>query len=440
MTEPNTPAVTSAPVETPQEPVKPAPAKAPAKPAPAKPAPARAEGKAPAKTAKAPAKPAPEGEAKTAKGMAPAKVEEPAPVRPVRDAWAVLATANNSSRTVTELLKKAKVSGWNVTRHPMVALVPTGRCTDCDQPEGRKHKAGCLMLAEYPNETGLVESDHTPVPVEAPGVWSLVKTDPEAEFGFRHIGTTTREANPVPIEVRGAILSEILKAAPGAKTGPAGPLWDGTGAFATVRVPELVSVGKVDKVEMRAVLVNSLVGKSVVRVMPVHTGTNTVLPVTLPDLPDLPDRVELTPDNDADARTTEASEALDLFNRYADGFGELANRLLRKKMTAKEFETFADTVLKDKPMPNQGAAPYKAYEIRTGAVGLLFRGEVDLTEKIKGTRWAALLAVLCWAQNIKAPKVAGDRGLQDRAYSTVFPARESLNTAQTALNLLSEGI
>jgi hypothetical protein len=424
MTEPNTPAVTSAPVETPQEPTKPTPAK---------PATAKAEGKAPAKPAKAPARTAPEGESKTAKGKAPAKVEEPAPVRPVRDAWAVLATANNSSRTVNELLKKAGVSGWNVTRQPMAALVPSGRCTECDQPVGRKHTTGCLMLADLPSEKGLVEADHTTVPVEAPGVWSLVKTDPQAELGFRHIGTTTREANPVPIEVRGAILSEILKAAPGAKTGPAGPLWDGTGAFATVRVPELVSVGKVDKVEMRAVLVNSLVGKSVVRVMPVHTATQTVLPVTLPNLPD---RVELTPDNDQDARTTEASEALDLFHRFTEEFSQVANRLLRKKMTAKEFETFADTVLKDKPMPNQGAAPYKAYEIRTGAVGLLFRGEVDLTEKIKGTRWAALLAVLCWAQNIKAPKVAGDRGLQDRAYSTVFPARESLNTAQTALNLL----
>ncbi|WP_141981027.1 DUF932 domain-containing protein [Saccharothrix saharensis] len=418
-------------METPQEPVKPAPAKAPAKPAPAK-----AEGKAPAKTTKAPAKAAPEGEAKPAKAKAPAKVEEPAPVRPDRDAWTVLATANNSSRTVTELLKKAKVSGWNVTRQPMAALVPSGKCTECDQPVGKKHTAGCLMLAELPSEKGLVEADHTTVPVEAPGVWSLVRTDPEAEFGFRHLGTTTREANPVPVEIRAAILSEIQKSVPGAKTGPAGPLWDETAAFATVRVPELVSVGKVDKVEMRAVLVNSLVGKSVVRVMPVHTGTNTVLPVTLPKLPD---RVELTPDNDQDARTTEASEALDLFHRFTEEFSQVANRLLRKKMTAKEFETFADTVLKDKPMPSGGAAPYRAYEVRTGAVGALFRGEVDLTEKVKNTRWAALLAVTCWAQNLKPAKVAGDRGLQDRAYSAVFPARESLNTAQTALNLLLEG-
>ncbi|WP_269436036.1 hypothetical protein [Saccharothrix sp. NRRL B-16348] len=42
-------------------------------------------------------------------------------------------------------------------------------------------------------------------------------------------------------------------------------------------------------------------------------------------------------------------------------------------------------------------------------------------------------------QNLKPAKVAGDRGLQDRALAAVFPARESLNTAQTALNLLLEG-
>lgn len=420
MTEPQTSAAVPAAVQAQQEPAKPAPAKA--------------EGKtAPAKPAKATAKTAPKTEPKPVKAEDKPKVE---PVRPDRDAWARLATANNSSRTVNELLKKAGVSGWNVTRQPMAALVPSGKCTECDQPVGRKHTTGCLMLADLPSEKGLVEADHTTVPVEAPGVWSLVKADPEADFGFRHIGTTTREANPVPIEVRGAILSEILRAVPGAKTGPAGPLWEGTGAFASVRVPELVSVGKVDKVEMRAVLVNSLVsGKgSVVRVMPVHTGTQVVFPVTLPGVSD---RVELTPDNDADARTTEASEALDLFHRFAEEFGEIANKLLRKKMTAKEFETFADTVLKDKPMPNQGAAPYRAYELRTGVVGKLFRGEVDLTEKVKGTRWAALLAVLSWVQNIKPPKVTGGRGLQDRAHLAVFPVRESLNTAQTALNLLT---
>lgn len=467
MTEPQTPAPVQEPQEAPAQavtppapegeaqpakaPAKPAPAKAPAKPegkpakAEGKPAPAKGKGEAKPAPAKAPAKgeggakPAPEGEAKPAKAPAKPRFEEPAQLRPDRDAWARLATANNSSRSVNELLKKAGVSGWNVTRHPMVALVPTGKtCTECDQPVGRKHKPGCLMLADYPSDTGVVEADHTTVPVEAPGVWSLVRTDPEAEFGFRHLGITTREGNPVPIEVRGAILSEIMKAT-GAKTGPAGPLWEGTGAFASVRVPELVSVGKVDKVEMRAVLVNSLVsGKgSVVRVMPVHTGTQTVIPVSLPGLPD---RVELTPDNDHDARTTEASQALDLFNRFADEFGELANRLLRKKMTAKEFETFADAALRDKPMPGDGKAPHDLYTVRTGVIGKLFRGEVDLTEKVKGTRWAALLAVLSWVQNIKPPKVAGDPGLQVRALSALFPARESLNTAQTALNLLSEGL
>ncbi|MFT7836936.1 DUF932 domain-containing protein [Saccharothrix sp. BKS2] len=415
MTEPQTPAAMPAAVQAQQEPAKTSPAKAEGKPV------------------KATAKTSPKVEPKPTKAEDKPKVE---PVRPDRDAWARLATANNSSRSVNELLKKAGLSGWNVTRQPMAALVPSGKCTECDQPVGRKHTTGCLMLADLPSEKGLVEADHTTVPVEAPGVWSLVKSDPEADFGFRHIGTTTREANPVPIEVRGAILSEILRAVPGAKTGPAGPLWEGTGAFVSVRVPELVSVGKVDKVEMRAVLVNSLVpGRgSVVRVMPVHTGTQVVFPVTLPGVSD---RVELTPDNDADARTTEASEALDLFHRFAEEFGEIANKLLRKKMTAKEFETFADAVLKDKPMPNQGAAPYRAHEVRTGVVGKLFRGEVDLTEKVKGTRWAALLAVMSWVQNIKPPKAAGDRGLQDRAHLAVFPAREGLNTAQTALTLLT---
>ncbi|WNV86585.1 DUF932 domain-containing protein [Umezawaea sp. Da 62-37] len=431
MTEPKTPA----PAQVAQQ----APAKVEAKTAPVKAVPAKVEGKAPAKGTggKAPAKAvAAPAEGKPAK--APAKVEEPVQVRPDKDVWARLATANNSSRTVNELLKKAGVSGWSVTRQPMAALVPSGKCTDCDQVSGRKHTSGCLMLAEYPSDKGLVESDHTTVPVLAPGVWSLVMVDKAEEFGFRHIGHTTREANPVPIEVRSSILTDILKTT-GAKTGPAGPLWDSTGAFATVRVPDMVPVGKVDTVEMRAVLVNSLVpGRgSVVRVMPVHTGTHTVLPVTLPDLSD---RVELTPDDNSDTRLSEASEALDLFTRFAQGFGEIATKLLRKKMTVKEFETFADTVLKDKPQPSAGKAPWDLYSLRTGAAGALFRGEVDLTEKIKGTRWAALLAVLCWAQTVKPVKPGTEDARRARDMAVLFPARESSNTAQAALTLLSEGL
>jgi uncharacterized protein DUF932 len=435
MTEPQSPAQQS------QQ----APAKVEAKAAPAKAAPAKVEGKAaPAKGTggKAPAKAAPaKVEAKAAPAKAtktPAKVEELVQVRPENDAWARLASANNSSRTVNELLKKAGVSGWSVTRQPMAALVPSGRCTDCDQPVGKKHSSGCLMLADYPSEKGLVEADHTTVPVLAPGVWSLVMVDLNEEFGFRHIGHTTREANPVPIEVRGSILTEIMKNT-GGKTGPAGPLWDSTGAFATVRVPDMVSVGNVDKVEMRAVLVNSLVpGRgSVLRVMPVHTGTHTVLPVTLPDLPD---RLELSPDNNSDTRITEGSEALDLFTRFAEGFGEIATKLSRKKMTTKQFEEFADAVLKDKPQPGAGKAPWDLYSLRTRAVDMLFRGDVDLTEKIKGTRWAALLAVLCWVQTLKPVKPDTEDARRSRDMAVLFPARESSNTAQAALTLLSEGL
>ncbi|WP_269436035.1 hypothetical protein [Saccharothrix sp. NRRL B-16348] len=39
-------------------------------------------------------------------------------------------------------------------------------------------------------------------------------------------------------------------------------------------------------------------------------------------------------------------------------------------MTAKEFETFADAVLRDKPMPSAGKAPHDRYAVRTGVVGL----------------------------------------------------------------------
>ncbi|GAA2657987.1 MULTISPECIES: DUF932 domain-containing protein [Actinosynnema] len=415
MTEPKVPAAES--VQAAQESAEPSSAKAPAK------APTKAAKAAPAKTA--------------AKGETKAE-QQPSTVGN-RDAWARLATANNSSRTIPELLKKAGIAGWTVTANPMVAVIPSGKCTECRKPVGVKHTADCLMGQELPAASGAagkVEVEHTSIPLEVPGLWSLVKMNPQDPAKSVHIAHTNREATPVSVDVRGAILSELLKVLPGAKTGAAGPLWEGTASFATVRVPDLVSVGKVDKVEIRAVLVNSLMpGKgSTVRVMPVHTGTHTVIPVTLPGLPD---RVELDPNNNQDSRITEASQALDLCFRMAEEFGEVANKLLRKKMTIREFQDFADTVLNDKPMPSAGPSQFKLYDTRTGVVEALFRGEVDLTAKIKGTRWAALLSVLAWVQNIKPTKTGGELGDRDRAMSALFPHRESLNTAQTALNLLT---
>ncbi|WP_187313521.1 DUF932 domain-containing protein [Actinosynnema mirum] len=340
---------------------------------------------------------------------------------------------------MAELMRKAGVSGWSVTRQPMANLVPSGKCTECAKPVGKPHSTGCLMLEEVPSETGskLVELDHTTVLVEAPGVWGLVRVDPEAPYGFRHLGHTTREVNPVAIEVRAEVLADILKNMPGAKPAQAGPLWEGAGAFVSVRVPDLVSVGKTDTLDMRAVLVNSLVpGRgSVLRVMPMHNTTQTVLPVVLPGLPG---RVELSPEDNKDARITEASEGLDLLTRMAEQMEETATRLLRKKMSVKEALEFADTVLKDKAMPTHSALQHQQYEDRKQYMSAWVKGETLMPE-CKGSRWTALMAVLFHAQHVKVVKPTAD-ARRVRATSTLFPKQEALNTTQIAWDLITQGL
>ncbi|SDL00736.1 protein of unknown function [Lentzea albidocapillata subsp. violacea] len=469
MTEPVTPAQnTPAPAKAAQvaakAPASKAPAKAPAaKPAPAKApatkaaAPKAAAPKAAAPKAAAPKAAAPKAAAPKAAAKAPAvkadstkattpakdkpkeaKAPEkagakpvpvvPEPIKPGKDSWARISTRNNGSRSISDLLNKAGLSGWDVKPEGVVALAPTGLCIDCERAVGELHKKECPSLDE-PDAEPRVSKDDTCIPVPMFGSFALMRKNPDSEFGFDVLGHTKSERVPVPIEVRAEMLTSIMKETK-AKTGPAGPLWEGRGAFASIRLPEPIMVGGKDPVELRLVLVNSVVpGRpSQVMISPVRLASQTTFPFDLGQ--DCKHVYDLVAADDKDARISETSDALSLLHIYGERFAQVANELMGRKITDAEFSGLTNTLF---PFPGDAAPKDKRerHGILYAGMKALTYGKLDVTADIDGTWWAALQAVMILAEHADPAKKLenGDLDYQGRALDVLFSSKHYVHDA-----------
>jgi hypothetical protein len=411
--------------------VKAPPAKAAATKAPAAKAADKAPAKAPAAKADSPKAAADKG----TKAATPAKPKEakaaavvPGPIKPGKDSWARIATRNNGSRSIPDLLNKAGLSGWDVKPEGVVALAPTGLCIDCERPVGELHTKECPSLDE-PDANPRVVKDDTCVPVPMFGSFALLRQNPDSEFGFDVLGHTKSERIPVPIEVRAEMLTSIMKDTK-AKTGPAGPLWEGKGAFASIRMPEPVMVGGKDPVEIRMVLINSLVpGRpSQVIISPVRTASQTTFPFGFGQ--DCPNIYELSAADDKDTRTTETSDALNLLNTYTEWFTQAANELMGKKITDDEFSKLTNILF---PFPGDTAPKDKRerHNLVYAAMKALVYGKVDITADIAGTWWAALQAVMIIAEHLDPAKKLETEKVDDqgRALDVLFSSKHYVHTA-----------
>lgn len=406
-----------------------APAKAAATKAPASKAPAS---KTPAKAEATKATASKDTKA-TAPDKAEAKAEAPVmePIKPGKDSWSRIATQINGSRSVNELVKKAGLSNWNVTPEGVSVMVPIGVCIDCERPLGELHTKECPML-ELPEPDVRVVKDSTCVPVPMFDSYGLVRVNPDSEFGFDVIGHTKSDRVPVPMETRAEMLASIMKDTK-AKTGPAGPLWEGKAAFASIRLPEPVLVGGKDPVEIRMVLINSYVPgrKSRVIISPVRVATQTVFPFESMKVPNV---LELEAFGDKDVRITETSDALALLNAYTEWFKETADKLLAQTMTKEEFSK-----LKNELFPYSDSAPApkrKRQQWCHTAMDMLFNGTVNITAAIKGTRYAAQVAVSTVLEHLD-PGNDGELDPIVRAMDMLFSTKTD---AHTAFRMLCNGL
>lgn len=345
-----------------------------------------------------------------------------APVLPkVKDAWSALATAVNGSRTPLELAGKAGLKGWDVRPEPVFAWVPNlgGTCNECGKKVGVKHAAKCFLGEVEPGEEsdGLVDVNDTTQSVEVPGWHALVRNNPQTGE-IESLGAVSREFTPVSFESRAAILAEIAKEL-NAKCSAAGPLWNNTGAFMSLRIPEPIKIGKVDQLELRIVLLASLIPgrQSVIRFSVVRPASNTVQPIiTLPE-PQMGGQFPVGVDKEHAASISSwASSA-------PEKIAEVANKLKAKRMTLAEFEALCEELWRT-PAETANKWLKEQHERRKAVLRLIFNGEYDMFAGIGKTRWGALQAILTVAQHLPHVEIKNDADpvetARARAESTLF--------------------
>ena len=189
-------------------------------------------------------------------------------------------------------------------------------------------------------------------------------------------------------------------------------------------------VGGKDPVELRLVLVNSLVpGRpSQVMVSPVRVASQTSFPF---DLGHNANHVyDLGAADDKDARISETSDALSLLNIYRERFEELANALMARKITDAEFTGLTNALF---PFPGDAAPKDKRerHGLVYAAMKALTYGKVDITATIAGTWWAALQAVMIIAEHLDPAKKLenGDLDESGRALDVLFSSKHYVHDA-----------
>ncbi|MEV6448473.1 DUF932 domain-containing protein [Amycolatopsis sp. NPDC051716] len=352
---------------------------------------------------------------------------EPAlvPISKVKDAWTVLATAVNGSRSVNELVTKAGLKGWDVRKEPAFSAVPTGKCAECEQAVGDKHAKGCYLADAEEGETtdGIVDENDTTTDVEIPGYFGVIRTDPKTG-AHEAIGATARKAIPVQIEDRASMLTEIAKQTK-AKFSAAGPLNENTAAFVSLKMPELIKVAKgsrgvkADELEMRLVLICSPVPgqQSEIRFSAVRPKSATVQHFPIEPL-------LLEGDSTVDTRLTESSEAVARVQSVMEELSGTASKMMGQKMSLKEFNELCFQ-LWIRPQETANTWLKNQHEARTAVLRALFLGQYDLFEGIGNTRWAAWQAVQTVAEHMPHVENKADdkeAELRRRAEQALFGA------------------
>lgn len=95
--------------------------------------------------------------------------------------WHQLGYVAPDLMTAAEIMDKASLGGWNVRKSiGIAAIVPSGRCLECNRAIGAKHTQKCPVPKEDDRgSTDIVVTDlDTAVPMEALGWYSTLRTVP----------------------------------------------------------------------------------------------------------------------------------------------------------------------------------------------------------------------------------------------------------------------
>ncbi|WP_369228754.1 DUF932 domain-containing protein [Streptomyces sp. R21] len=275
-------------------------------------------------------------------------------------AWHKLGTVTDGAMTAEEAMHLASLSGWNVRLLPLTATEIT--------PEGT-------------------------TPVEVSQHFATARTHPKTGR-TQTLGVVGSDYHPVQNEEHAEFLN-LLADESGAHFETAGSLRDGRGVFLTMRMPQGLTIGGNDDIDLYIAASNSHDGGSAFRI--IVTPVRVVCANTLrAAIHGARSSFVVRHTAGAKARISQARSALGLTFRYAEEFEKAAQRMIEAEMTLNELRSVVDELW---PLKTDSPRAKTNQRQRWGAISNLFE-HADTQAGIRGTRWAGYNALTEFANHV----------------------------------------
>lgn len=283
-----------------------------------------------------------------------------------QDAWHQLGTVVDHTMTAEEVITTAHLDGWNVRKAPITVNVDGVKIKVDDQfATVRDHP-----VTGKPDVLGFV------------GNWY----------------------EPIQNEDLAELLNGLVDES-GAHFETAGSLRGGTEVFVTMKLPNHIEVGGVDRVDTYIAALGCHNGSrrnkvlvTPVRIVCANTQTAAIKGAVASH--------EITHTQSASERMGDVRESLGMTFKYMDAFAEEAERMINTPMREVDF---VNKIRKIFPEHKRSVTErsHKSYENKIFELRQLFTGS-ETNETIRGTRWAGYQAVTEWLDHFSAVRVGDD--------------------------------
>lgn len=311
-------------------------------------------------------------------------------------AWHRLGAVLPDSFTVKQATEAGHLGGWNVRKIPNLAPIP-------------------VM-----NEDGM-GIEHRPVP----GRHTVVRDNPFVPGQIDILGVVGDIYEPFQNEQLAEFLGAVCDQS-GAYIETAASLFDGKRVFFSMRLPDDVLVGGVDRLNTYLCVSTS------------HDGTSSLTGFITPvrvvcwntfsfAMHTAQQSFKIRHTKSAPAAVIEAREALGLTFKYDEEFQKAAERMLDTKLTTAKFKVLAKKVIRPEGEKNLTDRQRTSDAKVLGDMVGLFKS--DTVANIAGTYWGGFQAVTEWQEHFAPVQLKGRTAELARAERM---ATGQMSTAQSA--------
>ncbi|GGN96430.1 hypothetical protein GCM10011579_097900 [Streptomyces albiflavescens] len=310
-------------------------------------------------------------------------------------AWHGLGTVTEGALTAEAAMRIASLANWNVRLLELSATEIT--------PDGATR-------------------------VEVPNHFATARTHPKSK-ATETLGVVGSDYHPVQNEEHAEFLN-LLADQSGAHFETAGSLKNGRQVFLTMKMPQSLTIGGSDRVDLYIAAFNSHDGGSAFRI--VVTPIRVVCANTQrAAIQGARSSFVVRHTAGAKARITQARSALGLTFRYAEEFEKAAQRMIQAEMTLNELRSVVEEMW---PVKDSDSARTKTNQHQRWAkISHLFE-HADTQAGIRGTRWGGYNALTEYANHVAPARGKTDADkLRSRAERVISGASDALMERAFAL-------